>query len=110
MEDPRLGAESELQLPAYTTDTWDPSRVCALHHSPLQHQILNPLSEARDCNCTLMDSTRVPNLLNHKGKSPLLILEFGEELSISTKTTFRTLEPLFPLCAFPQELSLQCPK
>ena len=26
----------------------DPSRVCDLHHSSQQHQILNPLSEARD--------------------------------------------------------------
>ena len=50
MEVPRLGVESELQLPAYTTATatWDPSHVCDLHHSSLQHQILNPLSEARD--------------------------------------------------------------
>ena len=48
-EVPRLGVESELQLPAYTTATatQDPSRVCNLHHSSQQHQILNPLSEVR---------------------------------------------------------------
>ena len=35
MESPRLGVESELQVPAYTTATatWNPSRVCELHHS-----------------------------------------------------------------------------
>ena len=50
MEVPRLGVESELQLPAYatTTATWDLSRVCHLHHSSGQSWILNPLSEAGD--------------------------------------------------------------
>ena len=50
MEVPRLGVERELQLPAYTTATAMPdlSHVCDLHHSSGQHQILNPLSKARD--------------------------------------------------------------
>ena len=50
MEIPRLGVESELYLPAYTTATatWDPSRVYHLHHSSQQCRILNPLSKARD--------------------------------------------------------------
>ena len=50
MEVPRLGAESDLQLPAYTTATavQGSSRVCHLHHSSQQHQILNPLSKPRD--------------------------------------------------------------
>ena len=50
MEVPRLGAELELEPPAYTiaTVTWDLSRVCDLHHSSQQCRILNPLSEARD--------------------------------------------------------------
>ena len=49
MEIPRLGVESELQLPAYVTATamQDPSLVCDLHHSSQQCQILNPLSEIR---------------------------------------------------------------
>ena len=48
MEVPRLGVKLELQLLAYTaaTATWDPSRVCDLHHS--SQECLNPLSEARD--------------------------------------------------------------
>ena len=50
MEDPGLGVESELQLPAYTTAiaTWDPSRVFHLHHSSWQYQVLKRLNKARD--------------------------------------------------------------
>ena len=48
MEVPRLGVKLELQLPAYATAMGDLSLVCDLHHSSLQHQILHPLSEARD--------------------------------------------------------------
>ena len=60
-EVPRLGVESELQLPACTTATatLDPSWVCDLHPSSQQRQILNPLSEARDGTLVLMDSSRV---------------------------------------------------
>ena len=47
---PRLGVESELELPAYTTAmaTWESSRVCDLQHSSGQCQVLNPLSDAGD--------------------------------------------------------------
>ena len=50
MEVPRVGAESELQLPVYTTatTTQDLSLVCNLHHSSRECQILNPLSGAKD--------------------------------------------------------------
>ena len=50
MEVPRLGVKLELQLRATTiaTATWDPSLICDLHCSSQQHQILNPLREARD--------------------------------------------------------------
>ena len=52
MEVPRLGVESELQLPAYTLhhshSNRDPSCVCDLHCGSQQRQIPNPLSEARD--------------------------------------------------------------
>ena len=59
---PILGAESELQLPAYTTATatQDPSHSCDLHHSSRQYLILNPLSEARDRTHIFMDASRVP--------------------------------------------------
>ena len=61
MEVPRLGAELELQLLVYTTATVtpDPSRVCDLHYSSQQHWILNPLSEARDQTCILMDASQI---------------------------------------------------
>ena len=44
MEILRLGVESELQLPAYTTATatQDPSRVCDLHHSSQHCRSLTP--------------------------------------------------------------------
>ena len=46
---------------AYTTATAmrDPCRVCELHHSLQQHQILNPLSKARGQTCILMDASQV---------------------------------------------------
>ena len=52
-----LGVESELQLPAYTTATatTDLSYSYDLHHSGWQHQILNPLREARNQTHVLMD-------------------------------------------------------
>ena len=64
--------ESELQRPAHATDTamWDPSCVCDLHHSSWQRRILNPLREARDRTCILMDTSRVLNLLRHNGNPP----------------------------------------
>ena len=61
MRVPQLGGESELQLPAYTTAivTPDLSRICDLHHSSQQRQILNPLSEARDQTFIFMDTSWV---------------------------------------------------
>ena len=37
----------------------DPSRVCDLYHSSKQRWILNPLSEARDRTCVLMDASQI---------------------------------------------------
>ena len=61
MDVPSLSVKSEPQLPAYTTAraTLDPSRVCDLHHSSWQRQILNPLSRARDRTCILMYIVRL---------------------------------------------------
>ena len=61
MEVPRLGDESELQLPAYTTATatWDLNHVCDLHHSSQQHMMLNPLSKARDQIHNLMVPSQI---------------------------------------------------
>ena len=61
MEVPRLGVESDLQLPAYTTSTAtsDPSCVYDLQHSSQQPRILNQLSEARDQTHIHMDTNWV---------------------------------------------------
>ena len=61
MEVPRLGVESELQLLAYTAVTVMPdlNQVCDLHHSSRQHQILNPLSKARDQTRNLMVPSQI---------------------------------------------------
>ena len=61
MEIPRLGVESELQLPAYATAmaTQDLSLIFNLRHSSWQRQILNPLSKARDGTSVLMDASQI---------------------------------------------------
>ena len=71
MEVPRLRVELELQLQAYTTATAtpDPSRICDLHNSSQQFQILNPLSEARDQTRNLMDTSQVQYPLSHNSSS-----------------------------------------
>ena len=60
MEVPRQGVESELQLPTYAmaTATWDLSLIFDLHRSSWQWWILNPLSEAMNQTCILVDSSR----------------------------------------------------
>ena len=59
MEVSRLGVESGLPLPAYTTAqaTWDAGRVCDLHHGSQQRRIPDPLSKARDPTRNLMDTS-----------------------------------------------------
>ena len=59
MKFPRLGVKSELQLLAYltATATQDPS------------QLLNPLSDARDQTCILMDTSRVQAVVRSHGNS-----------------------------------------
>ena len=61
MEVPRLGFQSELQLPAYTTATTtrDLSRVCDPHHSSWQRWISDPLSKAKDQILILMDTSQI---------------------------------------------------
>ena len=61
MKIPRLWVTSERQLPAYTTVivTRDPSLFCDLHHGSWQHQILNPLSKARDWTHNLMVPSQI---------------------------------------------------
>ena len=59
----------------YTTATAMPdlSLVCSLHHSSLQHRILNPLIEARDGTRNLMVPSHICFLLSHE-RNPLFQL------------------------------------
>ena len=68
---PRLGVELMLQLLAYTSATAIPdlNHICDLCCSLWQQQFLNPLSEARDWTHILTDTSRVLNLLSHRGNS-----------------------------------------
>ena len=54
----RMGAVSA-GLSQSHSNLGDPSHAHDLHHSSQQHQILNPLSEARDWTWVLMDASRV---------------------------------------------------
>ena len=57
----RLEVKSELQLLAYATATAirDLSHICDQNHSSRQHQIADPLGEARHGTCILMDANRI---------------------------------------------------
>ena len=59
MEVPRLGVKLKLQLPAFTMAIRNLSCICDLHHSSWQHCIPDPLSEARDQTCVLMDTSQI---------------------------------------------------
>ena len=80
MEVPRLGVELEMRLLAYTTATAtpDPSCILDLHRSLRQYRILNPLREARDRTCILMDTSQVLHLLSHNENSSTSF--FGPDL------------------------------
>ena len=75
MEVPRIGVELELQLLTYapTAAMWDLSCIGDLYYRLQQWQILNPLSEARDQTCILMDTSWVLNLLSHNRNSWLFV-------------------------------------
>ena len=76
MEVPRLGVESKLQLPAYTTTTATPdqSSICNLHHSSWQCQIPDPLARPEikppSSWIPVVDSF----LLQHNGHSQYYVL------------------------------------
>ena len=76
VEVPRPGVKSELQLPASTTATAtpDPGRILDLRCSLRQCRILDPLQEAGDQTCILMDTSQVHFHLSHNrnSRSPLV--------------------------------------
>ena len=89
MEVPKLEIELELQLPAYATATAmpDPSCVCNLHHSSRQCRILNPLSEARDRTCILMDITWVCYFVTVEPQGELLYFFYFLSLDFFFRAT-----------------------
>ena len=99
MEVPRLGVQSELQLPAYTTATatGDPSHVCNLHHSSQQCLILNLLIEARDRTRNLMVSSWIHFCCTTKG-TPIYLEYSLYDLKISIVTA--AMDPLSVVCHF----------
>jgi len=72
MEVPRLGVALEC---SYTTAMALPDRssICDLHRSLRQHRIFNPLTEARDRTCVLMDASWVLHPLSHSWSSGLVV-------------------------------------
>ena len=73
MEVPRLGAELELQLSAYTTATAtrEPRHIFDLHHGSWQHWIPNLPSKARDQTHTLMGTSWIRFHCATTGTSPM---------------------------------------
>ena len=56
----------------------DPSHICNPHHSSQQHQIPDPLSEARDQTSILMDASQIHFRCTTMGTPSLKILETPE--------------------------------
>ena len=54
---------------------WIGASAATLHQSLWQHQILNPLNEARDQTCILMKTMLGPNLPSHNGNSQIYIFQ-----------------------------------
>ena len=76
---------SQSCLPASTTAPamQDLSRVCELHHSSWQGQILNPLSKARNRTHVLMAARQVRQPLSHDGNTSVYILLSGHSVAFS---------------------------
>ena len=79
MEIPKLGVRSELKPPAYATAiataTPDLSCICDLCYSLQQHQIVIPLSKARDQTLILMDTSWAPYCWATVGTIDVLIFD-----------------------------------
>ena len=106
----QLGVKSELQPPAYATATatatatQDRSRVCNLHHSSRQHQILNLLSEARDQIQNLMVPSQIRFHCTTMGTPQFFKLHFIDCIyPTCVKKSFsqsNKMRDFFPSCVF----------
>ena len=81
MEVPRLGVESEFQLPATATAMQNPSLICDPHHSSQQRWILDPLIKAGDRSCILMDTTLIHYHWTTHNKSSLDVFNSQDKIN-----------------------------
>ena len=90
---PRLGVESELQLPAYATvtTTRDLSRVCDLYHSSRPRQILDPLSDARDRTCNLIVPSQICFCCATMGTPRYMVLNMLFTASLNERVPFEQI-------------------
>ena len=98
MEVPRLGVESELQLPTYATvtATQDLSCICGLHHSSSAKLDTWPTEGGQGLNSNPHEYQSDSFLLKHNRKStrPLLVAFYNHICQM-------------PLCSFPTHNNLQ---
>ena len=98
MEVPRLGVESELQLPAYITAKQHRIRAASVTYtSSQQHWILNLLSKASDQTHIIMDTSWIlsplSQVISFLDQSKLFVLG---EISKIAEVTFTTEYSLAP--------------
>ena len=95
---PRLGVESEVQLPAYATARAKraPSHIFFLYHSSQQHRILNPLNKTTDQTCNFMIPSQIRFCCTTMG-TPKKIF-FG---NVAFQTHFCPLSCLFDTGLYP---------
>ena len=100
MEVPWLGVESGLKVLVFATATQDLSRVFDLHQSSRQHQILNPLSSARDRTRILKDTSRVCLCWATKGTPILILLNPADPALLKILHNPKSIIPFGKLTAF----------
>ena len=91
------------QLPTCATATAmpDPSHICDLRHSSLQLWIPDPLSEARDRTCKLMDISWICSHYATTGTSNSCILVHEKKFTIIYPVPYTDiLRPPHPVCSF----------
>ena len=90
---PRRGSNWSYSCQPMPTATPDLSRICNLHPSSQQCQILNPLTGARDRTHVLMDTSWVYNLLSHDGNFHKSLHFYGQKQSTNLSTKSRQQTP-----------------
>ena len=84
MEVPRLGVESELQLPAYTMAiAMRDLGIFNLHQSSQRRQIFNSISEARDLTHNLMVLTQICFHCAMMGTICVVLYSYQERIKVS---------------------------